>query len=533
MSHIRSALARAGLAAALLAGTSLAATAQDVLNRGNGTDPETLDVHRSTGVPESWIQLDLFEGLTTVDAKGEVIPGVAESWDISDDGLTWTFHLRPDALWSDGSPLTAEDFVFSWRRLVDPATASDYAYFLWPVANGEAISKGETPVDQLGARAVDDHTFEVTLRTPTPYLPSALAHHSTYAVSKANVEQFGDEYIRPGNLVSNGAYTLAEYVPQGYIRLEKNPRFHDADNVAIETVMYYPTEDQDAELQRYRAGELDIAYETPAQQTQWIKDNLGDQYHETPYFGTYFYTFNLLHEPWASQPALREALSLALDRDILTSQVSQGGEIPAYSFVPPGTAGYAAQDPEYAGWTQAQRDERAKELFAEAGYGPDNPLQVAFVTNTNDNHRKMAVAAGAMWKQKLGVELSIENLEWGVFLDERDEKTFQDIARHGWIGDYNDANNFLELLRSDIGPQNPAAYENPEFDRLMKEAAAEADTAHRAELMQEAERIMLADFPIIPIYFYASNHLVSPRVVGWEDNVNDFHPSRFMSIAQQ
>jgi oligopeptide transport system substrate-binding protein len=532
MSILTPILTRAALATALALGVSSFAMAETVFHRGNGAEPETLDVHRSTGVPESLIQTDLFDGLVTYDAKGEPIPGAAESWTVSEDGLTYTFKLRADGKWSDGTPVTADDFVFSWRRLVDPATASDYAYFLWPVLNAEAISKGEKPIEEMGVKAVDATTFEVTLRAPTPYFLSSLVHHSTYAISKANYEQFGEDFIKPGNLVSNGAYMLSESVPQGYVKLVKNPNYHDAANVSVDTVMFYPTEDIDSELQRFLAGELDSTYEMPSQMIPTMKQEHADEVHIAPYFGTYFYAYNLSHEPWKDSPELREALSLAVDRQIIVDNITQGDQIPAYAFVPPDTLDYTAVVPEYAGWTQEQRDAKAKELFAAAGYGPDKPLSVQILYNTSENHKKIAIAIAAMWKQKLGVDTSIQNEEWATFLESRDSKTFQDIARHGWIGDYNDANNFLELLRSDIGPSNTSAYANPEFDKLMMASATEQDVAKRQDLMHQAETMMLADFPLIPIYFYTSRHMVSPAVSGWEDNAQDQHPTRFITITR-
>jgi oligopeptide transport system substrate-binding protein len=533
MSILTPILTRAALATALALGISSFAMAETVFHRGNGAEPETLDVHRSTGVPESWIQTDLFDGLVSYDAKGEPIPGAAESWTISDDGLTYTFKLRADGKWSDGTPVTADDFVFSWRRLVDPATASDYAYFLWPVLNAEEISKGEKPIEEMGVKAVDATTFEVTLRAPTPYFLASLVHHSTYAVSKANYEQFGEDFIKPGNLVSNGAYMLSEAVPQGYVKLVKNPYFHDAANVSIDTVMFYPTEDIDSELQRYLAGELDLTYEMPSQMIPTMRAEHPREMHISPYFGTYFYAYNLSHEPWKDSPELREALSLAVDRHIIIENITQGGQLPAYSFVPPDTLGYEQPEPEYADWSQDQRDERARELLDAAGYGPGGkPLSVQILYNTSENHKKIAIAIAAMWKQKLGIETTIQNEEWATFLESRDSKTFQDIARHGWIGDYNDANNFLELLRSDIGPNNTSAYANPEFDKLMIASTTEQDPAKRQGLMEVAEKIMLADFPIIPIYFYTSRHMLSEAVKGWQDNAQDQHPTRFLSIVR-
>ncbi|HMG51706.1 MAG TPA: peptide ABC transporter substrate-binding protein, partial [Inquilinus sp.] len=450
----------------------------------------------------------------------------------SDDGLTYTFKLRQNGMWSDGTPVTAADFVFGWQRLVDPKIGSAYAYYLDQVVNAKDIRNGAKPVDTIGAKAVDDHTFEVKLVTPTAYFISSLVHQSTYAVSKANVAKFGDDYIKAGNLVSNGAYMLAEAVPQGYIKLVKNPHFHDAANVKIDTVMIYPTEDIDSELQRFKAGELDMTYELPSQQIPSLKKEIGDQVHISPYLGIYFYAYNLTHEPWKSSPELREALSLAIDRDSLIKNVTQADQIPAFSFVPPGTLNFPSWEPADAKLTQAERDAKAKDLFAKAGYGPDKPLKLELTYNTSENHKKVAVFIAAMWKQKLGVDVSLVNQEWGTFQNTRNKKEFPDIARHGWIGDYNDAYGFLQLEQGDVGEQSTSGYANPKFDDLMTQAAKAVDPKQRGELMQQAEKVMIADLPVLPLYFYTTHHAVSPAVKGWVDNVQDFHLARWLSVER-
>ncbi|MFM2042010.1 MAG: hypothetical protein RLY86_586 [Pseudomonadota bacterium] len=504
-----------------------------VLRRGNGAEPETLDPHKSTGVPESYIQYDLFEGLMVPDGKGGHVQGAAERIEVSEDLLTYTFHLRANGKWSDGTPVTADDYVFSWRRLVDPKTGSKYAHFLWPVKNAEDISLGRAPVETLGIEKVDDLTFRVTLRAPTPYFTYMLHHHSTYAISKANYEKFGDEYIRPDNLVSNGAYMLKESVPQSHVKVVKNPYFHAKDEVQIDTVYFYATENIEAELRRFRSGELDTTYEVPVTQMDWIRANMPANLRLAPYFGTYFFAPNMTREPWKSNRDLRLALNLAVDRDIIVRDIMKQGQLPAYSWVPPGTTNYQKQVPDYAALTQAERDAKARELIAAAGYGPGGrPLEIEILYNTSENHRKTAIAVAAMWQEKLGAKVTLNNQEWKVFLSTRDEKTFKDVTRHGWIGDYNDANNFLELFRSDIGKQNPSGYNNPEFDRLLMQANMTADVQQRAELMQQAERILIEDVALLPLYFYASKHMVADRVENWVDNLPDLHPTRFLRIRQ-
>lgn len=529
MHHHGKFLAAGLLATALWTG---AAAAETILSRGNGGQPETLDVHKSVGIPESWIELDLFEGLLVPGPKGELAPGAAESWTVSDDGRTYTFTLRASGKWSDGTPVTAQDFVYSWRRLVDPKTAAPYGYFLDRVVGAREARLGQKPVEALGVRAVDDRTFEVTLVGPTSYFLSMLLNNATLPVNQANIEQFGAEFAKPGKLVSNGAYVLVEDIPQSHLTLRRNPQFHDAANVKIDTVRYVVTEDVNSELSRYQAGELDITSEVPSQQVPALRKSAGEALRIAPYLGIYFYAVNLTHEPWKTSPELRRALSLAIDRDVVVDKVAQGNQTPAYTFVPPGTDGFPVWQPEEAGWTQARRDEEAKALLAKAGYGPDRPLQVKITYNTSENHKKTAIAVAAMWKQKLGVETTLENLEWANYLTVHHRKEFQDFARTGWIGQYNDANFFLELQRSGIGELSTSEYANPAYDALLDKASAETDAARRAAILQEAERLMIADTPVIPLYFYTSRHLVSPSVKGWADNLRDQHPTRWLSVER-
>ncbi|HYE51576.1 MAG TPA: peptide ABC transporter substrate-binding protein [Azospirillaceae bacterium] len=518
-------------------GASLAlagpAWAEMVLYRGNGSEPETIDPHKSSGVPEHFIELDLFEGLVVPDGKNGRVPGAAESWTISPDGLVYTFKLRADGKWSDGTPVTADDFVFSWRRVVDPKTGSKYAWFLWPVKNAQDVTEGRKPVAELGVRAVDKHTFEVTLGRPAPYFISSLTHNSTFPISKANYEKFGDDYVKAGNLVSNGAYMLKEAVPQGHIKLVKNPHHYAVAQTKIDTVFYYPTENLEAELKRYRSGELHITYEVPVSQMAWLKQNLPNELKLGPYFGTYFYGINMTREPWKSNKDLRLAVNLAVDRQAIVEKIMQQGQVPAFSWVPPGTPNYTQQVPEYAGWTQEQREAKAKELVQKAGYGPGGkPLEVEILFNTSENHRKSAIAIASMLQKVLGAKVTLNNQEWKVFLSTRDEKAFKDLTRHGWLGDYVDPNNFLELLRSDVGKQNPSGYVNPEFDKLLDAANLSQDPEKRRDLMQQAEKLAMEDVPVMPLYFYVSKHMVSPKVEGWHDDIQDMHPSRWLSVKQ-
>ncbi|MGH6718996.1 MAG: peptide ABC transporter substrate-binding protein [Alphaproteobacteria bacterium] len=506
------------------------AQAETVFHRGNGAEPETLDVHKATGVPEAQLGRDLFEGLVAEAADGSLIPGVAESWTVSDDGLVYTFKLRADAKWSNGDPLAAEDFVYSMRRALDPATASDYAFLLYPIANAEEFNGGTvTDAAALGVEAVDAQTLRLTLKGPTPYLLQMLVNSTAYPVHRASIEAHGDQWTKPGNLVSNGAYMLAEWVPQDRIKLVKNPNFHDAANVAIDTVYFYPTEDGAAELNRYRADELDVTYDAPSEQIPWIEENLAAEFRNVPYLGVYYYAFNLTQPPFQDNLKLRQALALAVDRETLVDKITLGGEAAAYSWIPPGVADYAPQTVDWAAKTQDERNAMAQALYAEAGYGPDNPLEVEILYNTSENHKKVAVAIAGMWQQVLGVKATLRNEEWKVYLESRDQKQFQ-VVRAGWIGDYNDANTFLDFNLSDVGEINTPGYASARYDELVKGAAFERDTAKRTAMLEEAEATFLADLPVFPIYHYTTQHLVKPYVTGWVDNILDYHPSRWIAV---
>ncbi|QEX24070.1 peptide ABC transporter substrate-binding protein [Hypericibacter adhaerens] len=529
MMHRRTTLKLAAFAiAALLAGTA-AANAESVLRRGNGAEPETIDPHKSTGVPENAIENDLFEGLVAWGPDGKEVPGVAKSWDISDDGTVYTFHLRDDAKWSNGDAVTAADFVYSFQRAVDPKTASDYAPILSPIKNADAIIAGKiTDLSQLGVTAPDAHTVVISLNASTPYLLGLLTHNIAMPVHKATVEKFGDQWTRPGNMVSNGPFMLADWVPQSQLTIVKNPNFHDAASVKLDKIIYYPTEDIAEELKRYRAGELDITYDVPSDQVKWVEANMKDEFHNTPYFGTYYYVINLTRDTLGKAQQIRKALALGIDREILVDKITQAGELPAYSWVPPDVPGYQQQFLDFKNESKAQRLEEAKKLLADAGYGPDKPLKIQLLYNTSENHKKIAVAIAAMWKP-LGVQLELVNQEWKVYLETRDKKDF-DIARAAWIGDYPDPINFLDMFKSDAGARNDAGYNNPKFDELLTTAGATVDPKKRLAILAQAEKVFLDDYAMIPIYHYTTKHMLKPNLVGWEANVLDIHPGRYLSL---
>jgi len=509
-------------------GTELAE--RQVLHVGNEAELQTLDPHRAEDTSSFNVLLDLYEGLLAEAPNGELVPGVATDWTVSEDGKTYVFDLRREARWSNGDPVTAHDFVYSLRRGVDPKTLSVYSYILSPLLNADDITAGKLPPEQLGVRAIDDHTLEIELANPTPYFLELMAHSMSYPVHRASLEAHGDQWTRPGNLVGNGAFKLDDWVVQSHIKVVRNPHYWDDANTKLEEVWFYPTEDLNAEFQRFRALELDMTGIVRTAQIGFIRENYADELVIAPYLGSYYYGFNVTRPPFKDNPKLRRALSLAVNRDVITQQILNLGQISSYGFVPP-IPGYMPQQMPEASWTQDEREAEAKRLYAEAGYGPDNPLRTQIMYNTQEDHRRIAVAIASMWKQVLGVEAEILNQEWKVFLDTRNRKVDTQVYRQGWIGDYNDPFTFLELLRSTAG-QNDTGYANSEYDRLVAASQSELDPRSRMELLQEAERLMLNDMPILPLYIYVRSRLIQPWVGGYESNIMDRHRHKYMYVLK-
>lgn len=515
--------------AALLAG---AAYAEVVYNRGNDSDPETLDQHKTSTISERNILEDMYEGLVLYDAEAKVVPGVATEWSVSDDGLVYTFTLRPEAKWSNGDPVTADDFVYSLRRILTPETGAKYANILYPIKNAEAINKGEKQPEELGVKAVDPGTLEITLENPTPYFLELLTHHTGLPVHPASVEKYGSDFVKPENIVTNGAYILKEFTPGDKVVLVKNPQYYDADNVQIDKVIFYPMEDRAACVRRYEAGEIDSCSDLPTEQMKELRAKFGDQVHTPPYLGTYYYAFRTDKEPFGD-PRVRHALSMAIDREFLADQIWGGTMLPAYSFVPPGINNYEG-GPAYADFkdmSMLDREDKAKELLKEAGFDESNPLSVEISYNTSENHKNTAVAIADMWSN-IGVTTTMINRDGATHFAYLREKGDFDVARAGWIGDYSDPQNFLFLVESDNPGFNYANYNNPEYDALMDQAAAETDLAKRATLLKQAEEIFMRDEPYAPLLYYSSHGLVSPKLKGWKDNIQDVHLTRFLSIEE-
>ncbi|MCB1810965.1 MAG: peptide ABC transporter substrate-binding protein [Candidatus Competibacteraceae bacterium] len=512
---------------ALAVVVSVNVQAQTVLRIGNVGEPKTLDPHFVSGVWENRIVGDLFMGLTTEGPDASTIPGAAESWTVSDDGLVYTFKLRAHN-WSDGTPVSAEDFVYSMRRILLPATAAEYASLLYTIKNAEAVNSGKAAPEELAVKALDEQTLEITLEAPAPFFIDQLTHYTAFPVPRHVVEKYGNDWVKKGNIVSNGPYVLNEWIPNTHVILDKNPEFYDAANVMIDQVYFDPNEDRSAVQKSFRAGELDIAKDFASDQIDWLRENLPQETHIAPYLGIYYYPINTSKAPF-NDKRVRQALSMALNREAITDKVLKTGEVPAYSFVPPGTGNYAA-GPSYVSWKDvpyAERVEQAKALLAEAGFGPDNPLQFTLSYNTSENHKRIAIAASAMWKQ-IGVQAELFNSEVKVHYDRLKQADF-DIARAGWIADYNDPQNFLYLLETRTGPNNYGRFDNAEYNQLMEQAQVTSDLAKRAEIMAKAEAIAMEEQPIIPIYYYVSKNLVSQAVKGWIDNTKDVQRTRWLS----
>ncbi|WP_270690704.1 ABC transporter substrate-binding protein [Aeromonas sp. D3] len=513
-------------AADVPAGTKLSDVQQ--LVKGNGSEPATLDPHKTEGTVESNILRDLFEGLVSSGPKGEVLPGVAESWETKDN-KKFVFHLRKDAKWSNGDPVTAHDFEFAFKRAVDPKTGSPYAWYMEipTIVNATEIIAGKKPSDTLGVKAVDDYTFEVQLEKAIPYFVSMLSHTTTYPVPKKVIEKFGDKWTQPGNMVSNGAYQLKDWVVNERVDVERNPKYWGNAKTVIDKVSYLPIQSTNAELNRYLAGELDLTYNMPIERFKQMKKDLPNEVKVSGYVGTYYYTFNTKRKPY-DDVRVRTALTYAIDRDVIADKVMGKGETPGYALVPDFVDGFKPVAPEWSKLTQAERDTKAKAMLQEAGYGPDNPLKFELLYNTDDNHKKVAVAVASMWK-KLGVQVSLVNQEWKTYLETLKQGQF-DVARRGWIADYNEASSMLDLMQTTHG-NNDGKYSNPVFDKLMDESRDQVDDASRNKLYVQAEEILTKDMPIAPIYQYVTSRMVKSYVGGYPANPLDNLYSKDMYIV--
>ena len=514
-------LLSAPLAATLLScGERHSATDADgalkILLRGNGPDPDSLDPHKARSMEAMVVLRDLFEGLTRLDHQAAPIPGAAQSWTVSDDGLLFTFHLRPNLKWSNGEPVVAEDFAAGLRRLVNPETASQYAQVIAVIVNAADIVSGKKPVESLGVAAPDEATVVITLATPAPYLPGLMAHASCAPLHRPSVAKLGERFARAGEQVSNGAFVLAEWLQGSYIRTVRNKHYwNDAAN-RIDGVKFLQIADENAELRAYRAGELHLTAVVPRGQFDWIRENLSAELHVSPQLTTYYYGFNL-DRPLFRDVRLRRALSMVIDRERLANSVLRVGELPAYGWVPPGILDYGSQSFDYEHTPVAARIAEAQVLLAAAGYTREKPLSFELRYNNGEVHTKVAVAVASMWKEALGVDARLAGVEFKSLMEDVDRRDV-DVYRLSWVADYNDPYTFLQYLKSDFGINLPH-YRSGAYDALLGEASRQTDTAKRRSLLEAAERTALADHPLIPLYFYVNKHLVKPEVRGWYDNV--------------
>ena len=494
---------------------------------------KSLDPQLISSVEDADVARGIFEGLYNSDSNGNLVPAGALSFETSADLKTYTFHLRPEAKWSNGDPVTAADYVYGWQRLVDPALASEYAYYLElaQVVNAADITAGKKPVTELGIKAIDDHKLQVTLDNPLPYFPKMLTNTSTFPAPKATIEKFGAEWTKPANIVTNGAYRLKEVVNgEKYVEV-KDPGYWDAKNVIMSPITALVINDEDAALTRYQAGELDRT-DVPAGQYPHLKEQFPNEAISTPYACVYDYEINLADGKGSAalkDVRVRKALSYAVDRDVIVNNVLQGGQVPAYSWTHWATNGFVMPDIDYSHWTQAERNTKAKALLAEAGYGPDHPLQITLNYNTSDAHKKIAVAVQQMWKQTLGVEMTPNNYEWKVHTDKLIAGDFE-MARYAWCADYNEASSFLDVYAS-YSTNNDGKYSNPDYDKLLKAAKTMADPNPN---YTKAEVIMAADMPIIPIYDYAKVDMIKPDLKGLpqHDVMQQWYAKDLYRVAQ-
>ena len=482
-----------------------------VLDEHTSVDPQVVE-----DVSGSEIVRDLFEGLMNQDADGNLVPGVATGYTANDDNTVYTFTLRDNAKWSNGDPVTASDFVFAWQRAASPELASSYQWYieLMSIENASEVIAGDKPLDALGVKAIDDHTFEVTLSAPLPYFPQMTTHSTTFPAPQKVVEMHGDAWIKPENIVSNGAYVLTEHLPQERSTRERNAMYWDNDNTIIDKVVALVINDENVALTRYMAGELDRT-EMPAGQFPRMSKEHPEEAISFPRLCNYYYTFNLSENgpEEFKDVRVRKALALAVDRKIITENVMAGGQTEAYSFAPVATAGFEPPEAKMASMSQAERDAMAVELLAEAGYTKDNPLSFDMMYNTSEGHKKIAVAMSQMWKQKLGVEVELSNQEWKVFLETRGNQDFE-LARGAWCGDYNEASTFLDLLDSKSG-YNDGKFESARVDELLASAKTSSDAT---PMYTEVEEIIAAEVPVIPVYHYAGVYMMDSDVGNWPVN---------------
>lgn len=516
------------LAAQVPPGTVLAEKQE--LVRNNGSEPSSLDPHKVESDVENNIISDLFEGLVSVSPAGDIQPRLAEKWE-NKDNTVWTFHLRPGATWSDGTAITAQDIVWSWQRLVSPLTASPYASYPgnMHIVNGVEIAQGKKAPETLGVRAIDDATFEVTLTQPNAAFLAMLAHPSLVLLDKVLISRYGDKWTKPEHMVTSGPYKLSQWVVNERIVAERNPRYWDNAHTVINKVTYLPISSEAADINRYKAGEIDIVYTVPINQFARLKQTLGDQLDVSPQLATYYYQFNTTRPPF-NDPRVRRALNMALDKEIIAEKVLGQGQRPAWLVSQPDIGGVKLHNPEYASWPRDKRIAEAKKLLSEAGYNEAHPLVFNLLYNTSESHQRIAIAASSMWKKNVGVEAKLQNQEWKTMLDTMHTHNF-DAVRYAWIADYDDAATFLNTYRTGDS-ENTSQYSNPAYDEALRNAAKASDTRARGQFYQQAEDLLGQDVPAIPVYHYVRTHLVKPWVGGFTPDKLGYYYTKDMYIKK-
>ncbi len=496
-------------AAEVPAGVQLAAKQE--LVRANGYEPATLDPNLAESNVEFYIFNDLFEGLLRVGKNGEVIPALATKWETK--GTVWTFHLRPEAKWSNGDPVTADDFVFSWRRLTDPKTASPYGSYLASayVLNAAEINAGGKPPSELGVKALDAHTLQVTLAEPNSYLLKQLVHFPVLPVNRKVVEQYGKNWTQPQNFVGNGAFKLAQWVVNEKVVVERNTQYWDNAHTVLNKVTFLPLQGF-PEVARFRAGEIELGYSAPPELYQQLKKNLGDEQLVTyPLLSTSYFAFNNRQPPF-NDVRVRQALNLALDKQVIAGKVLGYGQQPAWTFTPTGAGGFTLQPGVAAGWSQEQRIAQAKKLLAEAGFNAQHPLRFTLLYSNDATIKKIVIASSSMWKKNLGAEVTLQNQERKVVLDNINNGQYS-AAFSRWLADYNDPSTFLNVFRS-TSSENSAKYANEHYDRLLHQATAAQSPEQVQQAFQQAEDVLAVDTPVAPVYYEANATLVKPYVKG-------------------
>ena len=476
-------------------------------------DPESLDPHLATGIPEDHVTRELFEGLVTQDLQGNIIPGQAESWNTSADGKTWTFYLRKELKWSDGSPLTAADFEYSFKRLADPETASAYGWYLatMGVVNADGVLKGQKPVTTLGIRANPDNSLTIKLVEPAPHLLNMLTHRSMNPVPRSAIEKSGRNWVQADKIVVNGPFILVKRVIHEQIVLKQNPNYWNTGNTIIENITFLPVESEVAALNRYRTGEIDLLASIPVSHYKKLANEIPEQLKAIPTLATYYLTFNTREKPF-DDTRVRKALSYTINRERITSNVLGQGQTAAYTFTPAVVTGFSAPVPDYQRMNNSARLEKARLLLKEAGYSEKHPLEFTYTYNTTDINKHIAVAIQEMWQSQLPVKVELQSMEWATYLQNKREGRYQ-VARALWGGDYDDAATMLGIHTPEHS-NNSSFYNNPDFNQLLSSASHTLDRSQRNRLYAEAELILAEDMPVAPIYWNSNIYLIKPNLRG-------------------